>query len=47
MSMLAVYRKTIFKDESCGYCICSYRTKDADVPPQARDPLYAGGALAL
>lgn len=42
MSMLAVYRKTIFKDESCGYCICSYRTKDADVPPQARDPLYAG-----
>ena len=34
--MIATYEKTIFKDESCGFCICSYRTTDESVPASAR-----------
>lgn len=34
--MIASYEKTIFKDESCGFCICRFRTKDETVPVAAR-----------
>lgn len=38
--MIATYEKTIYKDESCGFCICAYRTNDDTVPAAARK---AGG----
>lgn len=34
--MIATYEKTLYKDESCGFCICSYRTTDEAVPAAAR-----------
>lgn len=38
--MIATYEKTIYKDESCGFCICAYRTNDDTAPAAARK---AGG----
>lgn len=34
--MIATYEKTIYKDESWGFCICAYRTGDETVPVTAR-----------
>ena len=34
--MIATYEKTIYKDESCGFCICAYRTREESVPAAAR-----------
>lgn len=34
--MIATYEKTIYKDESCGFCICAYHTREETVPAAAR-----------
>ena len=43
--MIATYEKTIFKDESSGYCICSFQTKDETVPVAARSSYYHDGKI--
>ena len=43
--MIATYEKTIFKDESSGYCICSFQTKDETVPIAARSSYYHDGKI--
>ena len=43
--MIATYEKTIFKDESCGFCICSFRTKDETVPVAARSSFHHDGQI--
>lgn len=43
--MIAVYDKTLFKDESCGFCICGYHTEDETVPAAARNSYYHDGKI--
>ena len=43
--MIATYEKTIFKDESSGFCICGYRTADETVPLAARRPDRRDGKI--
>ena len=43
--MIATYEKTLYKDESCGFCICSYRTADEAVPAAARTNYCRDGKI--